>query len=385
MVKRISILGSTGSIGTQTLDVARHLNIKVEGLAANTNIDLLEKQVREFNPSIIAVMNEDYAKILNSRLSGISVEVLSGIEGFKRVASIENVKTVVSSIVGVAGLIPTMEAIKNGKDIALANKETLVTAGSIVMGEAFKRGVNIFPVDSEHSAIFQCLMGNNIKDVAKIILTASGGPFWGRKKDELGDVSVEEALKHPNWSMGNKISIDSATMMNKGLEVIEARWLFGIPLDRIEVLIHPQSVIHSMVEYADGAVMAQLGAPDMKLPIQLALTYPKRLPNKFAKLDFAKYNSLTFASPDMETFPCLRLAYDALRLGGTMPAVLNAANEKAVQLFIENKIRFLDIPRVIEKAMGDHCVKMDPSLCDIIEVDSWVRERIKRDNRYIGY
>ena len=218
-------------------------------------------------------------------------------------ASIENVKTVVSSIVGVAGLIPTMEAIKNGKDIALANKETLVTAGSIVMGEAFKRGVNIFPVDSEHSAIFQCLMGNNIKDVAKIILTASGGPFWGRKKDELGDVSVEEALKHPNWSMGNKISIDSATMMNKGLEVIEARWLFGIPLDRIEVLIHPQSVIHSMVEYADGAVMAQLGAPDMKLPIQLALTYPKRLPNKFAKLDFAKYNSLTFASPIWKLSP----------------------------------------------------------------------------------
>jgi len=292
MVERISVLGSTGSIGVQTLDVAKNLNIKVEGLAANKNIELLEKQAWEFKPRIVAVMDENMAEVLRSRLKDTSIEVAGGVEGLKKVASVEGAQTVVSAIVGIAGLVPTMEAIKNGKNIALANKETLVTAGSIVMAEAQKRKVEIFPVDSEHSAIFQCLMGNNKEDVSKIILTASGGPFRGRKRDELKNVTVKEALKHPNWSMGSKITIDSATMMNKGLEVIEARWLFDVSLDRIEVLIHPQSIVHSMVEFRDGSIMAQLGSPDMRLPIQLALTYPKRLMNGFSKLDLIKNNTL---------------------------------------------------------------------------------------------
>ncbi|NLP14514.1 MAG: 1-deoxy-D-xylulose-5-phosphate reductoisomerase [Clostridium sp.] len=380
MVERISVLGSTGSIGVQTLDVAKNLNIKVDGLSANKNIELLEKQAREFKPSIVAVMDENRAAVLRARLKDTSIKVEHGIEGLKKVASVESAQTVVTSIVGIAGLVPTMEAIKSGKNIALANKETLVTAGSIVMAEAQKRKVEILPVDSEHSAIFQSLMGNNIEDVSKIILTASGGPFRGRKRDELNNVSVKEALKHPNWSMGSKITIDSATMMNKGLEVIEARWLFDIPLDRIEVLIHPQSIIHSMVEYKDGAIMAQLGSPDMRVPIQLALTYPKRLTNSFSKLDLLKNNSLTFESPDVETFPCLKLAYEALRIGGTMPAVLNAANEEAVRLFLEEKIGFLEIPRIIEKVMESHSVMSVPDLDAIIEMDLWARDRVKEMN-----
>ncbi len=373
-------MGSTGSIGVQTLDVAKNLNIKVDGLSANKNIELLEKQAREFKPSIVAVMDENRAAVLRARLKDTSIKVEHGIEGLKKVASVESAQTVVTSIVGIAGLVPTMEAIKSGKNIALANKETLVTAGSIVMAEAQKRKVEILPVDSEHSAIFQSLMGNNIEDVSKIILTASGGPFRGRKRDELNNVSVKEALKHPNWSMGSKITIDSATMMNKGLEVIEARWLFDIPLDRIEVLIHPQSIIHSMVEYKDGAIMAQLGSPDMRVPIQLALTYPKRLTNSFSKLDLLKNNSLTFESPDVETFPCLKLAYEALRIGGTMPAVLNAANEEAVRLFLEEKIGFLEIPRIIEKVMESHSVMSVPDLDAIIEMDLWARDRVKEMN-----
>jgi len=376
MVERISVLGSTGSIGVQTLDVAKNLNIKVEGLAANKNIELLEKQAWEFKPRIVAVMDENMAEVLRSRLKDTSIEVAGGVEGLKKVASVEGAQTVVSAIVGIAGLVPTMEAIKNGKNIALANKETLVTAGSIVMAEAQKRKVEIFPVDSEHSAIFQCLMGNNKEDVSKIILTASGGPFRGRKRDELKNVTVKEALKHPNWSMGSKITIDSATMMNKGLEVIEARWLFDVSLDRIEVLIHPQSIVHSMVEFRDGSIMAQLGSPDMRLPIQLALTYPKRLMNGFSKLDLIKNNTLTFEAPDTEAFPCLKLAYEALRIGGTMPAVLNAANEEAVRLFLEEKIGFLEIPQIIERVMTSHTVEDTPDLDDIIKMDLWAREKV---------
>lgn len=377
MVNRISILGSTGSIGVQTLDVARNLNIKVDGLAANKNIDLLEKQAREFQPKIVAVKDEERARILRDRLSDTDCKVVGGVEGLKMVASIETVETVVTSIVGIAGLIPTMEAIKHKKNIALANKETLVTAGHIVMSEVARMGVKILPVDSEHSAVFQSLMGNNKKDVAKIILTASGGPFRGRKKEELRNVTLREALNHPNWSMGSKITIDSATMMNKGLEVIEAHWLFEIPQDDIEVLVHPQSIIHSMVEYKDGSIIAQLGSPDMRLPIQFALTYPDRKQNNFSKLDIVKIGSLTFEAPDLEAFPCLGLAFEALRAGGTMPAVLNAANEKAVGLFLQEKIRFLDIPEIIEKVMGRHSVKPDPDIDDIIDVDLWARKIVE--------
>ncbi|HHV29608.1 1-deoxy-D-xylulose-5-phosphate reductoisomerase [Acetivibrio mesophilus] len=377
MVNRISILGSTGSIGVQTLDVARNLNIKVDGLAANKNIDLLEKQAREFCPKIVAVKDEEGAKILSARLSDTDCKVVSGIDGLKMVASIDTVETVVTSIVGIAGLIPTMEAIKHKKNIALANKETLVTAGHIVMSEASRMGVMILPVDSEHSAIFQSLMGNNKEDVSKIILTASGGPFRGKKREQLENVTLKEALKHPNWSMGSKITIDSATMMNKGLEVIEARWLFEMPLESIEVLVHPQSIIHSMVEYKDGSIIAQLGSPDMRLPIQFALTYPDRRPNNFSKLDIIKNGSLTFEAPDLEAFPCLELAFEALRDGGTMPAVLNAANEEAVGLFMEEKIRFLDIPRIIENVMGRHSIKSEPNLDDIIDIDLWARNMVR--------
>lgn len=378
MVNNISILGSTGSIGVQTLDVARNLNIKVEALSGNTNIDLLEEQAREFKPHMVAVKDVECAKILKDRLLDCDIEVLSGIEGLKSVASLESVDMVVVSIVGIAGLIPTIEAIENKKNIALANKEILVTAGSIVMEKAIENGVNILPIDSEHSAIFQCLMGNNIEDVSKLILTASGGPFRNKTKEELKNVTVKEALKHPNWDMGSKITIDSATLMNKGLEVIEAKWLFNLPEDKIEVLVHPQSIIHSMVEYNDGSIMAQLGSPDMRLPIQFALTYPGRKPNTFSKLDLLKHNSLTFELPDTNKFPCLKLAYESIKAGGTMPAVMNAANEKVVGLFIDKKLKFTQIPEIIENVMEKHTVRYKPSLEDIIEVDLWAREIVKK-------
>ncbi|NLD47179.1 MAG: 1-deoxy-D-xylulose-5-phosphate reductoisomerase [Clostridiaceae bacterium] len=380
MEKRISVLGSTGSIGVQTLDVARNLKIPVDGLSANKNIELLEKQAREFRPKIVAVKEQRLADVLRSNLKGLDIEVISGLEGLKKVASIESVDTVVTSIVGIAGLIPTMEAIRRRKNIALANKETLVTAGNIVMAEARKSGVNILPVDSEHSAIFQSLMGNNIEDVSKIILTASGGPFRGKSKSELEKVTLEEALRHPNWSMGSKITIDSATLMNKGLEVIEAKWLFDIMLDRIEVLVHPQSIIHSMVEYNDGSIIAQLGSPDMRIPIQFALTYPDRKPNQFSKLNLLETGRLTFEMPDLHTFPCLRLAFEAINTGGTMPAVLNAANEEAVGLFMERKIGFMDIPIIIVEIMCKHSINYKPELDDIIEVDLWTRDMIKNMN-----
>lgn len=376
MAKNIAVLGSTGSIGVQTLDVARNLGIQVSALTAGTKIDLLEKQAREFKPCLVSIAEEGLALELKKRLSGLGIDVYYGLEGLKAAAAISQADTVVSSIVGIAGLIPTMEAIRHGKNIALANKETLVTAGEIVMAEAAAHNVLIFPVDSEHSAIYQCLAANRKQDVERLILTASGGPFRGKKHDELEEVTVEQALKHPNWSMGSKITIDSATLMNKGLEVIEARWLFGFEQDKIKVLVHPQSIIHSMVEYVDGSVIAQLGPPDMRIPIQLALTWPQRAGNEFDRMDLLQHRNLSFEEPDMDTFVCLRLAYEALKQGGTMPAVMNGANEAAVDLFLNKKIGFCDIPRLIEKVMQTHIVNTMPHLDDIIEVDKWARRMV---------
>ncbi|MGI6778294.1 MAG: 1-deoxy-D-xylulose-5-phosphate reductoisomerase [Acetivibrionales bacterium] len=374
MKKTISILGSTGSVGVQTIDVARNLNLKIAGLTAYENIDLLEKQAREFHPKVVAIADEGLAEQLEFRLRDLETKVYSGVEGLKKAACIEEVDTVVVSVVGIAGLIPTLEAIRNGKNVALANKEVLVSAGHIIMPEAKKNNVLILPVDSEHSAIFQSLMGNRNKDIEKIILTASGGPFRGRSLDEMRYVSVSEALKHPNWSMGKKITIDSATLMNKGLEVIEARWFFDVWTDQIQVLIHPQSIVHSMVEYADGSIISQMGPSDMRIPIQFALTYPERKGNWFERLDFLTCGSLTFEEPDYEAFPCLGLAFEALEKGGTMPAVLNAANEEAVRLFLDGVIGFLDIPAIIRRVMDMHSMNINPCLDDIIEVDKWARQ-----------
>lgn len=378
MAKIISIIGSTGSIGRQTLEAAKNLGVKVAALSANSNIELLEKQVREFKPDIVSVGNTELAKELSYRLGDTGVEVVWGQEGMKRVVEHSEVDTVVTSVVGTAGLIPTMHAIRHKKNIALANKETLVTAGQLVMEEAKKNNVNIFPVDSEHSAIYQCLLGNKDKQVEKIIITASGGPFRGKKIEELKNITPMQALKHPNWSMGNKITIDSATLMNKGLEVIEAKWLFQRELDSIQVLVHPQSIIHSMVQYVDGSVMAQLGSPDMRIPIQLALTYPDRCQNDFNKLDFLKCPPLTFEEPDIATFKCLRLAYSSLETGGTMAAAMNAANEIAVAAFLDNRIGFTEIADTIERVMQKHNVNICPCMDDIIEVDSWARETAKQ-------
>lgn len=371
----ISILGSTGSIGTQTLEVVEVLgDIQVAGISGNKNIDLLEKQARKFRPRLVAVMEESGAKELKMRLSDLPCKVLAGMDGLVEVATMAEIDTVVTSIVGNVGLRPTFAAIEAGKNIALANKETLVSAGQLVMDLAKEKGISIYPVDSEHSAIFQSLQGNQGNKIRRILLTASGGPFLGKTRKELEGVTAVDALKHPNWSMGKKITIDSATLMNKGLEVMEAKWLFGVDTDQIEVLIHPQSVVHSAVEYEDGAIIAQLGEPDMKVPIQYALTYPKRIANPFPKVDFAKRNQLTFDHPDMDTFRCLSLAYKALRIGGTMPAVLNGANEIAVELFLKGKISFLDIPRLIEKTMDAYTVKYEYDLEDLLEADRWARE-----------
>lgn len=377
-LKKISILGSTGSIGTQTLDVIQHLkgmqeDIQVCGLTTNQNIELLEKQIYEFHPRKVAVMDENKAYELKKKIS-IPVEILTGIDGLVEISTLEEIDTVVTSVVGTIGLIPTFEAIKNGKNIALANKETLVTAGNIIMEEAKKNNVTIYPIDSEHSAIFQCLQGNKQDLIQRIILTASGGPFRGKTLEELKHITVEDALRHPNWSMGEKITIDSATMMNKGLEVIEARWLFNVELEQIEVVVHPQSMIHSMVEFEDGSIMAQIGEPDMRVPIQYALTFPKRLKSNWPKVDFTKRNLFTFEYPDLSVFKCLQLAYDALNVGGTMPAVLNGANEIAVERFLKKEIHFLEIPGLIEKAMEAHNIIMSPTLSDILHVDQWARE-----------
>lgn len=374
MAKNISILGSTGSIGTQTLDVVREIGgINVKAITANNNIELLEKQIREFYPDIAAVMNEEMAEKLKERVKDCGTKILSGIDGLIEAAVYKESDTVVTSVVGNIGIVPTFEAIKAGKNIALANKETLVSAGELIINAVKKYGVKLYPVDSEHSAIFQCLRGNEDNKIRRILLTASGGPFRGRKREELLNVRAEDALKHPNWSMGKKVTIDSASLMNKGLEVIEAKWLFGVDVEDIEVLIHPQSIVHSAVEYEDGAVIAQMGEPDMKVPIQYALTYPKRVKNSFPKIDFAQRNSLTFEKPDMDTFKCLSLAYRAIKTGGTMPTVMNGANEMAVAAFLENKIGFLDIADIIEKTMMSYNVKYDYTVEDLVEADKWAR------------
>lgn len=383
-MKKISILGSTGSVGKQTLDVVRANKDKFEVIAisANSSVDLLLEQIKEFRPKYVAVYDEVSCIKLKSMIpSDINIEVLSGMEGLKAIASLDEIDVLLTAIVGMIGLLPTLCAIRNGKDIALANKETLVCAGSLVMNEAKKYNVNILPVDSEHSAIFQCLNGEQNKEIEKIILTASGGPFRGKKKQDLLHITKNEALKHPNWSMGRKISIDSSTLMNKGLEVIEAKWLFGVDYNDIDVVVHPQSIIHSMVQFIDSSVMAQLGCPDMRLPIQYALTYPDRAVNDFERLDLAKLATLTFENPDLETFPCLKLAYDTLKMGGTYSAALNSANEVLVSEFLEDKIGFYDIPYYIEKTLEAHVSIAEPTLDEILDVDRWSREFVKNSIR----
>ena len=375
-VKAISILGSTGSIGVSTLEVvAAHADqFRVVAISGGRNIELLAEQARRFRPRLVAVVSEQDAASLRNDLGPSGPEVVAGSEGLIACATYDEAHMVVSSIVGAAGLVPTMAAIAAGKDIALANKETLVTAGAVVMKAVAERGVNLYPVDSEHSAIFQSLAGHSHGDVRRLILTASGGPFLGRSLAELESVTPADALAHPNWTMGRKITIDSATMMNKGLEVIEARWLFGLEGDRIDVHIHPQSIVHSMVEYVDGAVIAQMGIPDMKTPIAYALSYPKRIPLKLPPLDLCRQGQLTFVAPDLETFPCLALAYEALEAGGTAPAVLNAANEIAVEAFLQQQIRFLDIAAIIRRTLGEHDVLPLDSIEDALQADLWGRK-----------
>ncbi len=376
-MKKISILGSTGSIGTQTLEVVRENgDISVLGLAAGSNIDLLEKQIREFHPEKAAVWSEERAKELRLRIADTDTKVYSGMEGLIEIAVMEGAQMVVTAIVGMIGIRPTMEAIKAGKDIALANKETLVTAGHLIMPLAERRGVSILPVDSEHSAIFQSLQGNEANQVKKILLTASGGPFRGKKQEELLEIRAQDALKHPNWTMGAKITIDSSTMVNKGLEVIEAKWLFGLGVEDVQVVVQPQSVIHSMVEYADGAVMAQLGTPDMKLPIQYALHYPERRYLPGERLDFWKIGKLDFEKPDMDTFYALKLAYEAGEKGGSLPTVFNAANELAVSMFLKGDIKYLEIVEIIEDCMSVHKNIEIPSLEQILETEAAVYDRI---------
>lgn len=376
-MKKIAILGSTGSIGTQTLEVVRENgDMEVLAVAAGNNITLLEAQIREFHPKLAAVWSEEKAQELRTRVSDVDVKVVSGMGGLLEVAAIPGSEILVTAIVGMIGILPTIEAIKAGKDIALANKETLVTAGHIIMPMAKEYGVSILPVDSEHSAIFQSLQGGQKKALHKILLTASGGPFRGRTRAELEQIQVEDALKHPNWEMGRKITIDSSTMVNKGLEVIEAKWLFDVSVDQVEVVVQPQSIIHSMVEYEDGAIIAELGTPDMKLPIQYALYYPERRYLPGARLDFGTLSQITFEKPDMETFYGLKLAFEAGRTGGSLPTVLNAANEKAVALFLERKIRYLQIPEIIQECMEQHRVTAEPTVEEILETERAVYEYI---------
>ena len=370
-MKKIGILGSTGSIGTQTLEIVRAYSedLKVTVLAAGTNVKLMEQQMREFKPEVVVMWSEEAASDLRVRTADLNIPILCGMEGLLEVSVWENMDVLVTALVGMIGIRPTIAAIKAGKDIALANKETLVTAGHIIMPLAKEYGVSILPVDSEHSAIFQSMQGEKRSQVSKILLTASGGPFRGKKLDEIKNMQVEDALKHPNWSMGRKITIDSATLVNKGLEVIEAKWLFDVDLDQIQVVVHPQSIIHSMVEYVDGGIMAQLGAPDMKLPIQYALFYPDRRPLEGKRVNFYELGQMTFEAPDMETFRGLKLAYESARIGGSMPTVFNAANEKAVALFLDKKISFLQIPELIEECMQHHEVILAPSVEEILEAE----------------
>ena len=378
MKKKVVILGSTGSIGTQALDVIAHQgDIEVLGLTAYSRIDVLEKQIETFHPQVVCVMKEDKAQVLRERLAekGLTTEVVTGVDGLVKVATINEAQIVVTAVVGMIGLVPTVEAIKAGKTIALANKETLVTAGELVMSLAREKGVDILPVDSEHSAIFQSLQGNTHKSIDHLILTASGGPFRAFSKEQLQEVTVEQALKHPNWVMGSKITIDSATLMNKGLEVIEAKHLFNVAPSEIEVVVHKESIVHSMVAYQDGSVIAQLGMPDMRHPIAYALNYPERRQATYIeKLDLVKVGSLSFEAPRIEDFPCLKLAYDALEVGGTMPAVLNAANEEVVAAFLNKKVSFLQIPEIIHTVMDKHICINKPTLEQILECDQWARE-----------
>lgn len=378
-MRKIAILGSTGSIGTQTLEVVRNYSedLQVTALAANSNITLLEKQIREFHPELVAVWKEENAAKLRTMVADLSVRIVSGMDGLLEVAVQPQSDILVTAIVGMIGIRPTIAAIRAGKDIALANKETLVTAGHIIIPLAKEYHVDILPVDSEHSAIFQCLNGEDRRTIHKILLTASGGPFRGRSRKELEQVTLADALKHPNWSMGRKITIDSASMVNKGLEVMEAKWLFGVEMQDVEVVVQPQSVIHSMVEFNDGAVIAQLGTPDMKLPIQYALLYPERryLPGK--RLDFAQLASIQFEKPDMEVFRGLKMAYEVGTQGGTMPTVFNAANEYAVACFLEEKIRFLEIYDIIESCLEAHQKKEAPSVEEILDAEQWAYEYIE--------
>ena len=377
-MKKIAILGSTGSIGTQTLEIVRkESDLQVVALAAGWNVDLMEKQVREFRPALAAMWSEEAAKDLRDRLSDLQVRVVCGMEGLLETAVYKESEVLVTAIVGMIGIRPTIAAIEHHKTIALANKETLVTAGHIIMPLAAEKGVSILPVDSEHSAIFQSMHGENRNRVSKILLTASGGPFRGKTRDQLVKMTVEDALKHPNWSMGKKVTIDSASLVNKGLEVMEAKWLFDVELDQIQVVVHPQSIIHSAVEYVDGGIMAQLGVPDMKLPIQYALFYPDRRPMDNGRVDFFKLQQLTFEKPDTETFRGLALAYQAARTGGTLPTVFNAANEKAVALFLQKKITFLQIPELIESSMEYHKVIDNPTVEQILEAETAIYEYIK--------
>lgn len=377
-MKNISLLGSTGSIGTQTLDVVRRNDdINVVALAAGTRIKELEAQVREFKPQLVCVGKEELAEELKIMLSDMDVKIVSGESGLIEAATLESADIVLTAVVGMMGIVPTIEAIKAHKDIALANKETLVTAGHIIMKLAKECGVNIYPVDSEHSAIFQSLNGEYHKEVSKILLTASGGPFRGRKRSELENVTLEDALKHPNWSMGRKITIDSSTMANKGLEVMEAQWLFDVPADKVQVVIQPQSIIHSMVEFVDGGIMAQLGSPDMRLPIQYALTYPHRRTLNTERVDFFKLGQITFEEPDFETFKALKLAYDAAGTGGNIPTAFNAANELAVAKFLDRKIKYLDIPEIIQYAMEETRLVENPSVEQILETEKNAYELIE--------
>lgn len=377
-MKKIAILGSTGSIGTQTLEVVRtNKDIEISSLAAGSNIELLENQIREFHPKVVCVYKEEKAMELKKRLSDMSVKIVTGMEGLIETACVPDVEMVVTAVVGMIGIRPTIAAIEAGKDIALANKETLVTAGHLIIPLAREKQVRILPVDSEHSAIFQSLQGNSHNKISKILLTASGGPFRGKKQEDLLNVKVEDALKHPNWSMGRKITIDSSTMVNKGLEVIEAKWLFGVSVDEIQVVVQPQSVIHSMVEYEDGAVIAQLGTPDMKLPIQYALYYPQRRYLPGERLDFWSLSHLDFEKPDMDTFYGLSLAYQAGKEGGSMPTVFNAANEMAVNLFLNRKITYLEIVEIIEDCMKAHKKIANPTLDEILTTELETYERIR--------
>ena len=375
-MKKISILGSTGSIGTQTLDVVReHGDIEVTALACGGNVKLLEEQMRRFRPKLVAVWTEEKAKELRIKTADLGIPVMSGMDGLIAVATESHAEMVVTAIVGMLGIRPTIAAIREHKNIALANKETLVTAGHLIIPLAKEYGVQILPVDSEHSAIFQSLQGNEQNAIHKILLTASGGPFRGRNRQELKNIQVEDALKHPNWSMGRKVTIDSSTLVNKGLEVMEAKWLFGVELDQIEVVVHPQSVVHSAVEYEDGAVIAQLGTPDMRLPILYAMSWPERLPTGGRRLDFTQMNALTFEQPDNDRFPGPRLAYDALAAGGSMSAVLNGANEIAVDAFLHEKIPFGAIARLVEETMQAVPVIAHPTLEQVFECDRAARQK----------